>query len=132
MVGWFLQPRATAGLQAQRDRGLDFSRIGFCQASVRRRESGPRITVDRRRFVCTRRKIGVGQSSGSFLEVGVAERLALECVKNHFPAMQSMLCNNYTKGTRLTCETNSLLLLLTVTHSPLSQLCSLVATNPQF
>lgn len=38
-----------------------------------------------------------GQSSNSFLETGVAERLELECLKSYFPSMCGVLSNKYTK-----------------------------------
>lgn len=45
------QPCAAAGLQALSDGGLDLTRIGFCQAGVRKRESGMALGVDTRKFI---------------------------------------------------------------------------------
>lgn len=52
----------------------------------------------------------MGQSSNSFLEVGVVERLVPEHLTTYFPQMCNVLCNDYTKDTRLTCEIHRLLL----------------------
>lgn len=52
----------------------------------------------------------MGQSSNSFLEVGVVERLVPEHLTTYFPQMYNVLCNDYTKDTRLTCEIHRLLL----------------------
>lgn len=40
MVGWFFQPCAAGGLQAQNDRELSLIRMGSCQVCVRKREDG--------------------------------------------------------------------------------------------
>lgn len=59
MVGQFFQPRAAAGLQAESDRGLDFTGIGFCQANVRKRENHSGIVVYERKFIYRESKIVV-------------------------------------------------------------------------
>lgn len=51
MVRWFSQPHTAAGLQARSGRGLDFTRMGFCLAGVRKRESGSGVAVDLREFI---------------------------------------------------------------------------------
>lgn len=86
MVRQFFQPRGAAGLQAESERGLDFTGIGFCRANVRKRGNHSGIAVDAREFIYRGSKIAVDKFE--FFPGGCCSRKVLT---NYFPLMHKCI-----------------------------------------
>lgn len=123
MVKWFFQPCVAAGLQAQGDGGLDFTGIGSCQAHVRKKESVSGIAIDVRDFVYKREAECCGTTFSFFPGGWCHGKVDARVPPKLLPKMYSVLCNKYTKCSRLTCEIRSIAFVYF--GSPLYQLCSL-------